>query len=45
MKRHDMTADSGRAVRAGGALVAGVTSQVAMLRNPGAIIRALYVSD
>ena len=45
MKRLDMTAKRNRAMRAGGAIVADVALQVAMLRNPGALIRNRYVSD
>jgi hypothetical protein len=40
-----MTAKHNCAARSGGAFVAGAMLQVAMLRNQGAIIRALYVSD
>jgi hypothetical protein len=45
MKRYDMTAKTNCAVRGGGAFVAGASLQVAVLRKPGAIIRALHVSD
>ncbi len=44
MRRHDETVKRNCAVRGGGALVAGAMLQVAMLRNPGAILRALHVS-
>jgi len=44
MKRHDMTAEHDCAARSGGTFVAGAMLQVAMLRNPGAIIRASYAS-
>jgi hypothetical protein len=45
MRRYDMTAKRNCAVRGGAAFVAGAMVQVAMLRNPGAIVRALYASD
>lgn len=45
MKRHDTTARSDCAARSGGAFVAGAVWQVAMLRNRGAMISTLYVSD
>lgn len=45
MKRQDMTAKRNRAMRAGGAFVARAALRVAMLRNPGALIRNRYVSD
>ncbi len=45
MKRHDVTAKRNRAMRAGGAIVAGAALRVAMLRNPGALIRNRYVSN
>lgn len=44
MRRDDMTAKNSCAARSGGAFVAGAMLQVAMLHNPGAIIRAPYVS-
>jgi hypothetical protein len=44
MRHHDLTANSKRAARAGGALVAGMP-HVEMLRNPGAIVRASSGSD
>lgn len=45
MKCHDTTADFDCAARSGGAFVAAVMWQVALLRNPGAMIRTLYVSN
>jgi hypothetical protein len=44
MRRHNNTAERNCAARAGGAFVAGAMSQIAMRRNRGAIVRALYVS-
>lgn len=46
MRRHDTTAKIvKRAARAGGAMVARVAPQSAMLRDPGAIVRAPSVGD
>jgi len=45
MKRHDITARSDCAARTGGAFVAGVTLQVVVLSNPGAMIRSRGVSE
>jgi len=45
MRHHDLTANSKRAARAGGAFVADATPPVSMLRNPGAMVRASRVSD
>ena len=44
MSRHDLIIEPDVAARAGGSCVADAMTQVAMLRAPGAIIRALHAS-